>query len=116
MRPNSPHYVATLEAAICHGGHFYAMSAIRDTIFGLFHMFALSRAITNTDHTKDACLLLQRLVIYTHHILVRGKSDTRNPEAVVGAHVPQVSTLQGTIDLFLLCIVIVRKQAQSPSK
>ena len=58
MRPNTPHFVVTPESAICHGGHFYAMSTIRDTIFGIYHMFVASKNITNTEHTQDAHLLL----------------------------------------------------------
>ncbi|KAF8220480.1 hypothetical protein L208DRAFT_1202251, partial [Tricholoma matsutake] len=38
MQPN-PHFVVTPESAICHGSHFYAVSTIQDTVFGLYHMF-----------------------------------------------------------------------------
>lgn len=103
MRPNTPHFVVTPSAAICHGGHFYAMSCIRDTIYGLFHMFCISKAITNTEHQQDSRLLIRRLIIHTHHLLVKGNADI-HPLSSLPAHVPDVCTLKGTLDLFLLCI------------
>ena len=75
MQLNTPHFVLTPQAAICHGGHFYATSTIRDTVFGLFHMFALSSTITNVEHTQASCLLLQRLIMHTHNALVAGDVD-----------------------------------------
>jgi hypothetical protein len=104
MRPNTPHFVVTPKAAICHGGHFYATSTIRDTVFGVFHMFSLSKAITNTEHTLDSRLLLQRLIVYFHHAFVRGRFDPQS-SGLPSPHVPDVRTLEGTLDLFLLCIV-----------
>jgi hypothetical protein len=104
MRPNTPHYVLTTDAAICHGGHFYAMSTMRDTIFGIFHMFALSKTITNTEHTRDSHLLLRRLTVYLHHVLVKGQFDPKSP-ALPAPHVPDVSTFEGALDLFLVCVV-----------
>lgn len=104
MKPNTPHYVLTMDAAICHGGHFYAMSTIQDTIFGVFHMFALSKSITNTEHSNDSRLLLRRLTVYIHHVLVRGQFDPMSP-ALPTPHVPDVRTVEGVLDLFLVCVV-----------
>jgi hypothetical protein len=103
MRPNTPHFVLTPESAICHGGHFYAMSTIRDTIFGMYHMFAASRTITNTEHTEDAFTLLRRMVVYMHYILVQGKSRSTEQHS---PHVPDVSTFEGALDFFMLCVVM----------
>jgi len=105
MRPNTPHFVVTPDSAICHGGHFYAMSTIRDTIFGIYHMFVASKNITNTEHTKDAHLLFRRLVIYCHYILIQNQDKQGLPESLK-AHVPDVSTFEGVLDLFMLCIVM----------
>lgn len=102
MRPNTPHYVLTPEAAICYGGHFYATSTIRETVFGVFHMFALSKAITNTEHSRDSRLLLRRLIVYIHHVLVRGQLRP-HPSSKL-PHIPSVWTFDGALDLFLLCI------------
>jgi hypothetical protein len=105
MRPNTPHLVYTMESAICHGGHFYCMSTIRDSIFGIFHTFSASSLLTNTEHTKDARLLLRRIVTYIHYVFVRREFDT-SQSAMPTPHVPDVSTFEGTIDLFMLCIVM----------
>lgn len=104
MQPNTPHYVVTPRAAICHGGHFYAMSTIRDTVYGVFHMFALSKSITNTEHSHASCLLLRRLVVYTHHLLVRGQFD-HDSSPTIDPHIPNITTVEGSLDLFLLCII-----------
>jgi hypothetical protein len=106
MRPNTPHFVVTPQSAICHGGHFYAMSTIRDTIFGIYHMFVASRNITNTEHTQDAHLLLRRLVVHTHYVLVKRGSKHNFSTAPPTPHVPDVSTIEGAIDLFMLCIIM----------
>lgn len=104
MRPNTPHYVVTPKAAICHGGHFYATSTIRETVFGVFHMFSLSKCITNTEHSLDSRFLLQRLIIYFHHELVRCRFDPQS-SGLPSPHVPDVRTLKGALDLFLVCII-----------
>ena len=105
MRPNTPHFVVMPVSAICHGGHFYATSTIRDTIFGIYHMFVASRSITNTEHTRDAHLLLRRLVVYAHYVLVKHGKEL-NLTTAPPAHVPDVTTFEGTLDLFMLCVVM----------
>jgi hypothetical protein len=106
MRPNTPHFVVTPESAICHGGHFYAMSTIQDTVFGLYHMFVASKRVTNTEHSHDAHLLLRRMVTYLHYVLVKrgSKLDSSTPPPT--PHIPDVSTFEGVLDLFMLCVVM----------
>lgn len=72
-------------------------------MYGVYHMFCASKVITNTEHTKDSRILLRRLVTYLHHVLVRGGFSPHS-SASLPPHAPDVRTLQGTIDLFLLCI------------
>jgi hypothetical protein len=105
MRPNTPHLVYTPEAAICHGGHFYSTSTIRHTVFGIYHTFSASRLLTNTEHTKHARLLLRRIITYIHYVFVRRRFQPTEP-VIPTPHVPDVSTFEGTIDLFMLCIVM----------
>ena len=105
MRPNTPHYVLTPQVAICHGGHFYAMSAICDTVFGLYHMFALSNFITNVEYSQASRLLLQRLIMHTHNVLVVGGVDAQFSQ-LPDPHVPNLATLEGMLDLFSLCIFV----------
>jgi hypothetical protein len=107
MRPNTPHFVVTPESAICHGGHFYAMSTIQDTVFGLYHMFVASKRVTNTEHSYDAHLLLRRMVVYVHHVLVKHGSKLNSLNAPHNIpHVPDISTFDGVLDFFMLCIVM----------
>ena len=104
MWPNTPHFVVTPESAICHGGHFYAMSTIQDMVFGLYHMFVASKRVTNTEHSYDAHILLRRMVVHVHHVLVKHGSKLTAPHNT--PHIPDVSTFEGLLDLFMLCIVM----------
>jgi hypothetical protein len=74
MRPNLPHAVYTPEHAICHGGHFYAISTIQDTMFGLVHSFITGNLVTNTDHVSSR-LLLRRMAHFYHGAFVQGVVD-----------------------------------------
>jgi hypothetical protein len=64
MRPNTPHVVFTAEHSVCFGGHFYATSTLRDTCYGMFHTFVAGSIMTNAQHTKNAFMLLSRLIAF----------------------------------------------------
>ncbi|KAF8240400.1 hypothetical protein L208DRAFT_1212558, partial [Tricholoma matsutake] len=106
MWPNTPHFVVTPESAICHGGHFYAMSTIQDMVFRLYHMFVASKRVTNTEHSHDAHLLFQRMVTYLDYVLVKCGSKLDLSTPLPTCHIPDVSTFEGVLDLFMLCIVM----------
>ncbi|KAF8227114.1 hypothetical protein L208DRAFT_1298262 [Tricholoma matsutake] len=106
MQPNTLHFVVTPESAICHGGHFYAMSTIQDTVFGLYHMFVASERVTNMEHSHDAHLLLQRMVTYLHYVLIKRGSKLDLSMPLPTCHIPDVSTFEGVLDLFMLCVVM----------
>ena len=74
MRPNVPHAVYTPKDAICHGGHFYAISTIQDTMFGLVHSFVGGNLVTNTDHISSR-QLLGRMAHFYHSAFVLGIVD-----------------------------------------
>jgi hypothetical protein len=74
MRPNLPHAVYTPKHAICHGGHFYAISAIQDTMFGLVHGFISGNLVTNTEHLSSR-KLLRRMALWYHGVFVLGIVD-----------------------------------------
>jgi hypothetical protein len=69
-------------------------------------MFVASKNITNTEHTQDAHLLLRRLVIYAHYILVKHGTEINLSTAPPTPHIPDVSTFEGTLDLFMLCVIM----------
>lgn len=103
MRPNTPHFVITPESAICYGGHAYATSTLSASVHGIFHTFIASSVVTNTEHTRASRLLLQRLIIYIHDTLVMSSTDDTWSS---DAHIPQVDTTEGSIDLFHLCALM----------
>jgi len=82
------------------------MSTIQDTVFGLYHMFVASKKVTNTEHSHDAHLLLRRMVTYLHNTLVRRRSKLYSSTALPTPHIPNISTFEGVLDLFMLCIIM----------
>jgi hypothetical protein len=68
MQPNTPHAVLTPNASICHGGHYYATSTVRQTCYGVFIGFVLNSIITNTEHTSPSMLFFRRLTQYWHTV------------------------------------------------
>ena len=80
MRPNTPHLVVTPEHAICHGGHFYAMSTIRDTCFGIYHTFIGGALLTNTEYSLHAQQMLTRMLFF-----IRDSFVDRDEEVLDGA-------------------------------
>ncbi|KAF8960610.1 hypothetical protein BDZ97DRAFT_1605550, partial [Flammula alnicola] len=99
MRPNTPHAVFTLEHSVFEGGHFYATSTIRDTLYGLIHCFVAERYISNTSHGASRFLLRQMLAFY-HTALVKGEVE-RDERA--WAHVPNLETMDGFKELLTIC-------------
>lgn len=57
MRPNTPHYVLTVDNAITLRRHMYSRSTIRDTCYGHIHTGILQYEATNTNHSKVEDLL-----------------------------------------------------------
>jgi hypothetical protein len=72
MRPNQPHAVYTPEHAICHGGHFYAISTIQDTMAAFVHCFVSGNFVMNMEHSSSR-LLLRRMAHFYHGAFVLGK-------------------------------------------
>ena len=118
MRPNTPHAVLTIEHSICYGGHFYVMSCMTDTLFGMTHAFVADSYITNTHHTKSR-LLLRRMVIFVYQGLVEqaleddGMCFYAKPLPVLSAfcldpdveHLPNPAKMDSLMDLISLCII-----------
>ena len=67
-------------------------------------MLVASKKITNTEHSYDAHLLLRRMVIHVHFVLVKRGSEHKRSTAQ--PHIPDISTFEGALDLFMLCIVM----------
>ncbi|KAH6913575.1 hypothetical protein BKA70DRAFT_1082886, partial [Coprinopsis sp. MPI-PUGE-AT-0042] len=69
MAPNTLHAVWTMENAVCHGGHFYSVPTLLETVVGLIHAFIGEADLTNTAHNPSR-LLLRRMVHFFHHCFV----------------------------------------------
>jgi hypothetical protein len=107
MKPGTPHAVVTFEASICHGGHFYAMSTICATVYGIMHTLVGSNILTNAEHTMDSRMLLRRLVSYVHHHTVESRfQPSPDLPTPTSGHVPKLNTADGVMDLFSLLNVI----------
>lgn len=61
MRPNTPHYVLTVQNAINLGHHFYCRSTLDDHSWGLIHTGIVEGAITNAVHPELYPFLLRML-------------------------------------------------------
>jgi hypothetical protein len=81
------------------------MSTLHQSVLGYYHTFISSRLLTNTDHTKDARLLLRWMLIFIHHALT-GPFDPMAPGAAssLPPHVLDVSQLEEVFSVFWLCI------------
>lgn len=91
------------------------MSTIQDTVFGLYHMFVASKRVTNTEHSHDAHLLLRRMIVHVHYVLVKCRAKQSLSIAPQNTpHTPDVSTFDGVLDLFMLCIVMELGELLNP--
>lgn len=73
LRPNTPHFRATLTSTITRGGYFYAMGTMVNTFVGILQAFVHGPKITNNYHVPASRQLLGRIMIGIHQICV--KSD-----------------------------------------
>ena len=64
MRPNTPHYVLTLNNSISLGQHLYAASTIRQSCWGWIHTGILRDSLTNADHASSEEVLGRMFATY----------------------------------------------------
>jgi hypothetical protein len=64
QRPNTFHYVVTLDHSIAEGHHYYQASTIQDSVHQIVHSFIHKFNITNQVH-DSAPSLLRRLLTAT---------------------------------------------------
>jgi hypothetical protein len=77
MRPNTPHYVVTLENSITWGRHFYCRSTIADHAWGLVHTGLVEHVITNTVHREidTVCRRMLDRAIQDYFDVSQGKRE-----------------------------------------
>jgi hypothetical protein len=61
MKPNTLHYVLTVQNSITYGRHFYCGSTMSESIFGVVHSFVLGIGATNTLHDSTR-IFLHRII------------------------------------------------------
>ena len=122
MRPNTVHAAFTPVASICHGGHFYSSSTMQDSLPGIIHSFVDHIKITNTNHPPVASLLRYMARFY-HSGLIElgveaftGEYHLYFPDCIKLSiylsapetfHIPWVETVNGALDLFSLCFLVI---------
>ena len=97
MKPNTPYGIITLENAVITGGFYLSMHTLYESLMEMIHTFVLPSLLTegeNLPFTIFAC----RLIHYMHNALVM--NDSSNKE-----HLPNISTLDSTCNLFALAII-----------
>jgi hypothetical protein len=77
MRPQTPHWVATIKPSICKGGHFYSISTLAETVIGLYRTWALGGLITNTNHDPSRLLLIRIIYLWHRHFVLGEKVTGR---------------------------------------
>jgi hypothetical protein len=78
MKPNTYHYVLTLENSITFGHHFYAASSIRNSIWGAVHCSLYGDTVTNIDHPLVTTFLRRMLFhsCWEYEHLIHGTLST----------------------------------------
>jgi len=94
MKPNTVHYVLTVDDAITYSHHFYPAHCAQMTTFGIIHVFILNFAVTNTLH-DELFTLIRRIMAMWH---VRYDED-RAFNAAADPHIPNISTVSGLMDI-----------------
>ena len=69
MRPNTPHYVWSMEHSITLGRHFHTTSTIKDTCHQIVHSFVMQYTITNAKHPHTRSLLRRLLSTWVNFYL-----------------------------------------------
>lgn len=69
IRPCTPYCVYTVENSITHGSHFYSLSTMQDTFFGLVHNLARGSSITESP-SQPFRHILRTIVQYLYNALV----------------------------------------------
>lgn len=96
MRPTTPHYVLTVEDAIVYGCHFFPISAIQSSVFGVIHCFIHRYSIINQLHNNVfTCLWHLMAMWYSYY-----KDPTFEPSQ--HQHIPNIMTENGLLDVMTL--------------
>lgn len=97
MRPNTHHYVLTVDDAVTFGRHLYTSSTAQATSFGIIHSFILNYAVTNKLH-DELFTMLRRMMTMWH---IRYEQDSAL-DVASEPHVPNITTVSGLMDILAI--------------
>lgn len=81
IKASTPHFVLAIEPSILHGGHFYMMDLMQETLQGLVHSFMLSSFITNTSHSSSRAIL-RRMLMFCYMGLIENVIHTSGASTI----------------------------------
>lgn len=117
MRPGTPHFVLGAFPTIVLGRHYYAAGCIQRSCYSIVYTVVMGLGLTNTFHDDRTRSMLRQLMAltYRHYILEHGfgcKSSARflsdQAYSVLArkAHVPDMSTRDGLLDVIAMGCVL----------
>jgi hypothetical protein len=95
MKPNTLHYVLTVEDSIAYGRHFYPSASMQAAAFGVVHTFVLSYTVTNTEHKGLDTMFRRMMAMWSDHYFRPSYLNVQVPNA----HIPNISTMTGLMDV-----------------
>ena len=97
MRPNTVHYVLTVDDSIVYGRHLFPVRSMQAIASGIIHTFILNYTVTNTLHDSTLHTMLRRMMgMWTQNIKLQNSSIGHH------LHAPDISTVSGMMDLMTL--------------
>ncbi|KAJ8085909.1 hypothetical protein PM082_023946 [Marasmius tenuissimus] len=108
MPPNTPHFVVTVVDSVVEGGHFYCSSTIQKSCFGIFHVTASYRHVTNNDHSKIRYVLVNILNYWSRYMMNSPKyeSNLHDQHFDPTLDIPIVSTRDGLLQFLSLVNIV----------
>jgi hypothetical protein len=73
MRPNTRHYVVTVEDCLALGGHFYNRNNFSRTATGIIYQHFSGVATSNTEHSNATFILMK--LVHSYHTLYMQQDD-----------------------------------------
>ena len=99
LKPNILYGIITLENAVITGGFYLSMHTLCESLMEMIHIFVLPSLLTK-GRNLPFTIFAHWLIHYMHNALVMNDSSDKE-------HLPNISTLDGTHDLFALAIISI---------
>lgn len=97
MRPNTVHYVLTVDDSIVYGRHLFPIRSMQAIASGIIHTFILNYTVTNTLHESTLHTMLRRMMaMWTLN------AKTQKSPKLSHFHAPDICTVAGLMDFMTL--------------